>query len=65
MIDYIYRFGRNIIGFYNFLIVLLIYIGLMNDGFVIGKRYDYIIYFEIYVNGNWYSENYELLNDLN
>lgn len=63
--DYIYRFGRNTTGSYNFSIVSPIYTGPTNDGLVTGKRYDYTIYLETHANGNWHSENYELPNDPN
>src|SRR5690606_12159363 len=50
--DYIYRFGRNTTGSYNFSIVSPIYTGPTNDGLVTGKRYDYTIYLETHSNGN-------------
>lgn len=63
-VNYVYTFGRNLTGAYNFSVVTPIYSGNTNALQTKGKRYDYSIYSRYQVVGEgtypWYKPNYLL-----
>lgn len=61
--NYIYRFGRNTTGSYNFSIVSPIYTGATLNNLVTGERYDYTIYLETHSENDWHHESHELPED--
>lgn len=58
--NYIYRFGRNSTGAYNFSVISPVYTGPTTAGLVKGERYNYTIYLTTNVTGSWHQAQYEL-----